>query len=568
MAFQGRLKYPLRLFHTLRHLRLRQIVYQVWYRLYRGSMPVAPKLDLRPLSQVQSWLLKPVCWAPGEAFTFLNERRPQLASGQWEQVGASKLWLYNLHYFDYLLTEPMIESSSVHAEKVFTDYQQRCTTLIDEWVAQNISVRGTGWESYPTSLRIVNWIKWHGESSGLSLAAQSSLAQQVQWLASRLEFHILANHLFANAKALVFAGLFFDGARADAWLAKGVALVSRELQEQILEDGAHFELSPMYHATLLEDVCDLINYASVASGAVPETALSAWRAFAERMLRWQNDMLHPDGEIAFFNDAAFGIARTPAELADYAKRLGLNNDNTSPAVDSCYLRASGFGVMSKGGFTVIAKVASVAPSYQPGHTHADSLSCEVSYGVDRVFVNAGTSIYSVGDLRHQQRSTAAHNTLELDGENSSDVWGGFRVARRANTAVKVWSNDEKATFLHACHDGYRNLPGRPNHTRQWRLNVGGLQVIDQVNSLKGTSYRPEVVVRWLMHPTIQPIEGHRLKTASGHELEWSIEGGDGHILPALWYPKFGTEEATHCIVIKAADEGDCRLKFNLYAPNA
>ena len=96
---------------------------------------------------------------------------------------------------------------------------------------------------------------------------------------------------------------------------------------------------------------------------------------------------------------------------------------------------SGYACLNRGHFFVIASLAPIAPSYQPGHAHADTLSCEISVGCHRLFVNAGTSTYKKGALRDWQRSTAAHNTIELGGVSSSDVWDGFRVARRAHL---VW----------------------------------------------------------------------------------------------------------------------------------
>ena len=64
---------------------------------------------------------------------------------------------------------------------------------------------------------------------------------QARWLARRVEWHLLANHLFVNAKALVFAGLFFEGPEADRWLSTGISILREEIDEQILPDGAQFE---------------------------------------------------------------------------------------------------------------------------------------------------------------------------------------------------------------------------------------------------------------------------------------------------------------------------------------
>ncbi len=155
------------------------------------------------------------------------------------------------------------------------------------------------------------------------VSVQHSLAVQVRYLRKPLEYHLLGNHLFANAKALTFAGLFFSGAEAEEWLAKGLILLQREIAEQILPDGGHFERSPMYHSIILEDILDLINLATVYPNRIPVTQIQTWRQTAQNMLAWLSTMIHPDGGIALFNDAALGIASTPAEINAYAERLTL-----------------------------------------------------------------------------------------------------------------------------------------------------------------------------------------------------------------------------------------------------
>src|SRR6185436_7069489 len=93
------------------------------------------------------------------------------------------------------------------------------------------------------------------------------------------------------------------------------------------------------------------------------------------------------------------------------------------------LEPSGYVRIQRDPVLVIFDAAPVGPDYLPGHAHADTLSFELSWGDRRVITNSGTSTYSVGPRRAWERSTAAHNTVEIDDENSSEVWGGFRVAR-------------------------------------------------------------------------------------------------------------------------------------------
>jgi uncharacterized heparinase superfamily protein len=244
--------------------------------------------------------------APTE-FRFLNESRICAEPEDWSMPGASKLWVYNLHYFDDLNAVNAVERTVWHED------------LIARWTSEIAACEGVGWEPYPTSLRIVNWIKWTLRGGALSSTAIDSLAVQARALRQRLEYHILGNHLFANAKALVYSGLFFSGEEARDWRNKGLEILNQELKEQVLDDGGHFELSVMYHSTFLNDLLDIINVFRAYGHDAPQE----WLETAARMTNWLDVMSHPDGEIAFFNDAAFGSAPTIEDISGYAERLSI-----------------------------------------------------------------------------------------------------------------------------------------------------------------------------------------------------------------------------------------------------
>ena len=183
-------------------------------------------------------------------FIFLNEHG-LLEEVGWTGDARSKLWRYNQHYFDDLNARSDENRNEWHKD------------LLSRWVSANPPGEGDGWEPYPTSLRIVNWVKWALAGYDLPEGCVESLAVQARWLMRRLEFHLLGNHLFANAKALVFAGLYFNGPEAKSWLFKGCGILKQELAEQVLADGGHFERSTMYHALALEDILDTINVSRV-----------------------------------------------------------------------------------------------------------------------------------------------------------------------------------------------------------------------------------------------------------------------------------------------------------------
>jgi uncharacterized heparinase superfamily protein len=372
------------------------------------------------------------------------------------------------------------------------------------------------------------------------------LAVQAHWLSRRIEWHLLGNHLFANAKALVFAGAFFEGREAAAWLQQGMAILARETPEQILPDGGQFERSPMYHALALEDMLDLANLAAAYPDAIPPR----WRGFVDgwpdtiaRMRAWLAAMCHADGDIAFFNDAALGIAPAPAELQAYAERLGLPA-LSGPAQGCVHLTDSGYVRVEEGALLALLDVAPVGPDYLPGHAHADTLSFELSLFGQRVLVNSGTSRYGSGPERGRQRCTACHNTVEIDGEDSTEVWGGFRVARRAKPFGLRIGQDSGLTITCA-HDGYRRLPGKPIHRREWRFSEGGLELVDTIEG--GFT---QAVGRLFFHPGIAPqLDGAEGFAAlgGGRALHWQVEGAACRLVPTHYHPEFGLSEPNACL---------------------
>ncbi|KIN90189.1 heparinase II/III family protein [Thauera sp. SWB20] len=613
-----------RYWHTLRHLRPVQFYGRVWFRYSR------PKPDLRAAPALR---LRAGVWqAPARrlasmtgprSFVFLNEPGGLDEIG-WDGEQREKLWRYNQHYFDDLNA---IDAEARRAWHL---------ALIEDWIAHNPPGQGNGWEPYPLSLRVVNWVKWALSGGELSPAALHSLAVQARWLTGRLEIHLLGNHLFANGKALLFAGLFFEGAEADGWRKTALAILAREIPEQFLPDGGQFELSTMYHALALEDALDLLDVTAcygggraavggaasdlVVGGAASDAAMDdcarvrgllAPRVGAMR--HWLRVMCHPDGEIALFNDAAIGIAPSVVELEAYFARCA--PDVAAPGLktvehlaDSGYIRltasspagapqganqAAGGGAAVDDGTAAFAAgaaptgggidasvgapqganngeiipaavalldVARVGPDYLPGHAHADSLSFELSVFGRRLLVNGGTSCYGTSAERLRQRGTAAHNTVVVDGQDSSEVWGGFRVARRAYPHGLQVRADGQGAVVRCSHDGYRWLPGRPRHTRQWTLHAAELVVDDELAG----DYRA-AVAQYRFHPGVAvSIEADgRSGTAAllgGERVRWVIEHGDGELVSSSWHPHFGVSMPCSLLRVRLAG-GRARVRF-------
>jgi uncharacterized heparinase superfamily protein len=460
------------------------------------------------------------------------------------------LWRYNSHYFEFLLQK--IDKQEQFAAK---------ENIVENWIDNNSFGKGTGWESYPTSLRIINWIKWHWVTDRLSERAIVSLWNQVRWLESRPEYHLLGNHLFINAKALLYASAFFGLNSSSKIYKTGYAILLKELDEQFLSDGAHFELSPMYHSLVMEDLLDLI---SIAKKLPSDFHIHEIEEKYNKGISWLKTMIYTDNELAHFNDCANGIASTYTELVSYAFKLNVKKQEAELKTLH-YHRESGFIVYKDSKSHLIADIGKIGPDYLPGHAHADTLSFELAVKGERIIVNSGTSVYGASKERLQERSTRAHSTVQIDEADSSEVWSGFRVGRRAipfNIQVEVPNESSNSVSFRASHDGYRKLNNSPTQTRIFSLINDVWRVEDQISG--NGNY---VTSRFYLHPSIhiQKTEFGIFLSKSGENLinlkqEASVEL---NILNTTYHDKFGVTKPNKCIQLKGISPCSISIKFEI-----
>jgi uncharacterized heparinase superfamily protein len=476
-------------------------------------------------------------------FTFLNRSREFGETVDWLASGEGLLWKYNLHYFDYLRAYDGLPDALG-------------ARLIVEWIAANPAGTAGAWDPFPTSLRVVNWIKFLtacdlGEAEVSRITG--SLFEQTLWLEESLETHLLANHYFKNLKCLVFSGLFFEGDDADRWRSNGLARMRDEIEEQLLADGGHFERSPMYHSMILEDCVDLLN---VCSGHNDERI----RDFAvylgpvvRKMALFLMALSHPDSKIALFNDAAFGIEPAPSELEAYYERvagdkLSAGKSRTLSFGDTGYFVMSPFD-----GDKLIIDCGRVGPDYQPGHSHSDTLSFELSLKGRRVIVDSGCFGYEDGEMRQYNRGNAGHNTVTIDHLNQSEVWRSHRCARRAYPICAALREEaDGALQFRGAHDGYHRLRGRPEHQRSVTWANKRLQIQDLVTG-RG---RHRIELRLHIDPELNVvIEGVRATVSGSDGVIARISlAGDGALeMASGWYcPGFGLKKV--CPVLAAVFE--------------
>lgn len=524
-------------FWTLKFLKIEQILYRIKYLLSSVSRI---KVTQRPVISASWTWSSPLffvgCYDGKSTFNLLNKKIKFNGSIGWNDESIEKLWLYNLHYFDDLNAIDSINRIDAHH------------LLVKNWIENNpLSAGGIGWEPYTLSIRLVNLIKWCSRLKIDDAEILESIYSQAQVLSKTLEYHILGNHLFSNAKALMFVGHFFEGKVGEVFINQASTLFERELTEQFLDDGGQFELSPMYTAMAVFDILDLIKIGRITSRDTNSELNRNLCFIAQRGLFWLQIMSHPDGDVSFFNDSSTGVAPKISFLLAYASTLGVSPSQKIDTQTLSILKSSGYSRISIGENVLLFDHANIGPDYLPGHSHADNLSVEWSVGEQRVLVNSGTSLYGVSSERHRQRKTSCHNTVEVDGFDSSEIWSGFRVARRAYSSLESAQSDSNSVSISASHNGYQRLSGRVTHTRYIDITNSDVKITDKLDGRWREAcgffhFHPDITVKQLNPRCISLLLPSGLKILMETTGIISVQA-------STWHPAFGVViDNTKCLV--------------------
>lgn len=471
-----------RLFATVRYLKPQQIFYRCFYVARKKLRPVLfkhfdqSKCKTAPSSlKLQKSIDFPDSYLGGNKFVFLNIEHDFGEKIDWNHPDYGKLWTYNLNYFEFLNQKNISKEAGI---ALINNFVSRQTELSD------------GMEPYPVSLRTVNWIKFFIKHDITDEKLHAFLYFQYQCLMKNLEYHLFGNHLLENAFSLLFGAYFFQD---ENFYKTAKKLLTKELDEQILPDGADFELSTMYHQIILFRVLDTINLVKNNPWKNGEI-LDFLTKKAEIMLGWLSLMTFSDGTIPLFNDSAVDIAPTSQELFDYAGSLEIKTVEKP-------LKKSGYRKFTGKNYEIFVDAGKIGPDYIPGHAHADMLNFELHLSGKPCVVDTGTTTYQRCPRRSLERSTAAHNTVSVNNQNQSDVWGGFRVGKRAEIKIEN-ENDNQIT---ASHNGF----GKVIHSREFVCEENRITIRDTLTpSGKGKA-------RIHFHPSVEfSIENNTLRAGN------------------------------------------------------
>jgi Heparinase II/III-like protein/Heparinase II/III N-terminus len=465
---------------TIKYLRFTQIVYQFYYKLrsvYRKTINFHYLLSKSSIS----FCLKIQPAIPAnlsnnqKCFTFLNISKSFSNGIDWNYPNFGKLWTYNLTYFDFLQQEKINKETGLK--------------LIYDFIDQQVKIND-GLEPFPISLRGINWIKFLSKHSIHNRKISDSLFSQYDILMNNLEYHLLGNHLLENGFSLLFGAYYFQDEKL---YKKSKQILINELEEQLLKDGAHFELSPMYHQLLLFRILDCINLV-MNNPYKDKELISFLENKARLMLDWINTITFNNGDIPLFNDSARHIAPTTKQLNEYANSLNLKFIPIATGIQDSKLTESGYRKIENKKYEMVVDVGNIGPDYIPGHAHADTFNFELYIDQKPFIVDTGISTYEKNELRQLERSTESHNTVVVNNKNQSQVWGGFRVGKRA----KIIDLKEDDSHIVASHNGYKKIG--VIHQRSFKTKEIEIEIKDTLigKKVQGKAY-------FHFHPSIKNI---------------------------------------------------------------
>ncbi len=442
-------------YHTLRHLKRRQLGWQVWRpfamafsrRHHVRILDIDLALHREPM-ELLSLSVAP-CYFPQERrFCFLNTSQVFEGAIDWDCPDHGRLWAYHLNYFEWLYDDAL-------------SVEERLDSIHSFVAAKRTKV---GDEAYPTSLRIVAWVRFLLRYGISDEPVLKRLYRDADWLCRFPEYQIDGNHLFENALALVSAGAFFGNGRI---YKRGTGLLLACVREQILPDGGHVEGSPMYHSLLLWRSLQCLELLRVLPFRFYH-GINFWTRLNSKMLGWLEAVTFSDGSWPQFQDATVGIAPTTEAIRSYAAALGLQAQQVQAS-------ESGIRTLRAGEMELAVQCGPLQPVFQPGHSHAAIGTFCLHYQGRPVIVDTGVSTYEAGAIRRYERSTEAHNTVVVGGKDSSEMWRSFRVGRRA----ELIAVNEEGGWLELVYVPYAFPKCR--HTRRFKITENSLRIEDELS---------------------------------------------------------------------------------------
>ncbi len=482
----------------------------------------------------------------------------KLSEAFWLEIGdnASPVYKAYAHSFHWLQ-----DLAQTHDQ---AKAQQAAETIISWWLPVGETWHRDIWAAETIARRLINWLS-HAPLifSTLDLVYRSkvlhSMAQQTRHL---MRVHKDANsglgHLY-TASALTMAGLLLPGGKN--WLLKGLKLLEVRIKNFILPDGSPISRNPA-DAIRTMQLLILVRNSFIDTNS----DLPSWvQITLDKLAPFVRALRHMDGSFAQFNgvsaEGSFGVDAILA--ASEAKGKPIEN-------------ASHAGVQRivHENSCLIVDCGPPPPKNLSAQAHAGTAAFEFSTGQDRLVVNMGPANLS-GDmaaLNKLSRATAAHSTLVISDNNSSQITNDGYIARGVTESLVLRESIEDATSIKLMHNGYLKRYG-VKHERTLTLASSGkkLSGSDKLFGPKLKKLNGETVtLRFHLHPSVEALKAPdgriTLETKNKHIWIFDVDGGQADLEESLYLKKPDSPANSRQILVHIPVQNNttpiCKWEFN------
>ncbi len=412
------------------------------------------------------------------------------------------------------------------------DIRRRALRLLSaqltSWVVRNPPLTGPHYvSSMECALRLIAACyaldlarPWLADSDPARGAVAALIACHAPLIMRRLSLYSsLGNHTIAEAAGLLHAGVLFPEMQgAPEWRRQGLALLAREADHQILEDGGGAEQAVGYHRVNLQ-LLALCERLLIRHRLPTEQRL---HAALLRGTRFLHGISVRPGDYPDIGDGDGGEALTPSLMDGGEKRAPLR-----PAYGVTTFPQSGYTVVRTRGGTHRMQLLidhgplGMAPAF--GHGHADALALLLWVNTTPLLVDTGTYAYH-GDpaWRRYFKSTTAHNTVTVDETDQATQQGSFIWTEPfAAERLACVSACDGCGMLLARHNGYASRGVQ--HTRGVAWSDEGWLLVQDMLSGGGIH---ELALHWhLAVPADRQGDGSLALRLAGGTATMTCTGG-------------------------------------------
>jgi hypothetical protein len=380
-------------------------------------------------------------------------------------------------------------------------YAEEACAQLASWIHTNPARIGVNWTSpLELAIRLINWV-WvlaflrcsPAITPELFTVILRSIVEQTLHISRHLAAHSSANnHLIGEAAGLAVVGLAFPWLRhAERWRDKGLKILTRELARQIYPDGVPAEQAIHYLAFVLDfnllvwrlaelnglavpkiwherlgAACDFIRHMMDEEGNVPAIGDSddAWVVRLDDRLEANNYRSILATAAVLLKRPEFKVSAGQWDekshwlLGEQGKRIYDSLPTDIPQVTSRAFRQGGYCVMRAHGRVIVFDCGPLGYLSTAVHGHADALSITVNLEGQAILIDPNTYAYQEGyKWRDYFRSTRAHSTVVVNGQNQSEIWGAFLWGRKACTQLLHWESTPEYDLAIAEQNGYKKL---------------------------------------------------------------------------------------------------------------